>query len=140
MRSVAVASAVALALLAPCACVHERLVWRLPDGSHDSGRLAQDVRACEEYTAVVEDEGPFRAPVGARAYGGWGNFTFERCMHVKGWVLTSVPTDRAGRGRRRGAAHRAEACPARSHLPRRHPPGAAPRADPRRLAPLRLRG
>lgn len=87
------AALVALYLLAPSACVHERLVWRFPDGSYDPERLAEDIYACEEYTAIADDH-DFVTSRGARAYGGWGNFTFEYCMNKKGWALTRVSTDR----------------------------------------------
>jgi hypothetical protein len=90
------------ALVAPCllsasACAHERLVWRFPDGSYDPGQVAEDIRACEEHTAIADDDERVVSALGARAYGGWGSFTFEHCMHQRGWVLTRVPTERAER-------------------------------------------
>ena len=97
MTTTLLAGSVALLLLA-AACAHERLAWRYPDGSYDPERLAEDIDDCEEYTAIAEDDGSFVALGGAREWGGWGNFTFERCMNDRGWVLTSVPTERAGRG------------------------------------------
>jgi hypothetical protein len=91
------AAVVAVFLLGASACAHERLVWRFPDGSYDSRQLAEDVDACEAYTVVADDE-EFVNAVGAREYGGWGNFTFEYCMNKRGWTLTSVPRERADRG------------------------------------------
>ena len=96
MTKTPLAGSVALLLLA-AACAHERLDWRYPDGSYDRKRLAEDIYDCEEHTAIADDDG-FVAFGGARAWGGWGSFTFERCMNDRGWVLTSVPTERGGRG------------------------------------------
>ena len=87
-------AAVALCALAISACVHERLDWRRPDGSHDSAQLAEDVDACEEFTTSSEDDDRrVMSGRGARAYGGWGSFPFEFCMNQRGWVLTRVRTD-----------------------------------------------
>jgi hypothetical protein len=74
--------------LAACASLHGRLDWRRADGTVDPVELRDDVYACEEYTAANDDR-EFRAE-NARAWGGWGNSTFEWCMHSRAWVLTQV--------------------------------------------------
>jgi hypothetical protein len=85
-------AALLVALMALGGCGHDRLDWRYPDGSYDPKHLDRDVWECEEFTAITDEKSLFVTAPGARQWGGWGNFTFERCMGERGWVLTRVPT------------------------------------------------
>jgi hypothetical protein len=90
------AAAALLLALAASACGHGRLDWRQPDGTYDPAALNRDVIECEEFTVVNDEKSPFVTAPGARQWGGWGDFFFERCMGLRGWVLTNVPSNEHG--------------------------------------------
>jgi hypothetical protein len=94
-------AAVLVALASACASLQGRLDWRRADGSYDPVQLRDDVYECEYYTAANDGRGGrFFSGENARAWGGWGNRTFEWCMQRKAWVLTNVDAGgAAGDGR-----------------------------------------
>jgi hypothetical protein len=80
----------ALAALVVTACASSgSWAWRRADGSVDSGQLRDDIAQCEEYRQVAEQKGP-DAQFAPRAYGEWGNSSFEYCMGQKHWRLQYV--------------------------------------------------
>lgn len=85
------ALAATLALLSLAACAASTWQWRRPDGSLAEDQLKEDIDACEEYALIADMGHPgFEGTLGARPRGGWGNFSFERCMHERNWALTRV--------------------------------------------------
>ena len=80
----------AAALLVLGACASGTWAWRRPDGTEDPRRLQEDVDACEEYARIADADGRFAWPSSPRPRGGWGSFSFERCMHERSWELRYV--------------------------------------------------
>jgi len=74
-----------------CAKTPELWHWESQDDGPSEQRRSEDIYECERYARQVDMDGPLDDYSRGRNYGGWGNFSFERCMESRGWRLVYGP-------------------------------------------------